>query len=159
MPIIRQGSITSETGSNYPAPHNDGLGDYEAWPLSDAGGLTQFGAFVEKLYPGAVSSHRHWHDNEDEFVYLLEGEVVLVDDDGEHAMSPGDAATFRAGVANGHQLRNRSDRPAMYVVVGTRLPEDRCHYSDIDMLLTRTADSRRFTRRDGSPLPGADDAG
>jgi len=157
MPVIRRTDVPSQTGNTYPPPYDRGLGDYEAWPLSDAGGLTQFGAFVEKLYPGAVSSHRHWHDNEDEFVYLLEGEVVLVDDDGEHPMRPGDAATFKAGSANGHQLTNRSNSPAFYLVVGTRSPVDRCHYSDIDMLLTRTTTGRRFTRRDGSPLGTADE--
>lgn len=155
MPIIRRNDVSVKTGSGYPPPNDQDLGRYEAWPLGNAGGLTQFGAIIETLYPKAYSSLRHWHEEEDEFLYLLEGEVVLIDDHGEHLMRPGDAACFKAGDPNGHHLHNRSARAATYLVVGTRAKEDRCHYSDVDMLLTKTKDGKAFTRRDGSPLqPG-----
>lgn len=155
MPIIRRNDVPVKIGYAYPAPNDGDLGRYEAWPLGEAGGLTQFGALIETLYPNAFSSLRHWHEKEDEFLYLLEGEVVLIDDDGEHIMQPGDAACFKAGDPNGHHLQNRTDQNATYLIVGTRASEDRCHYADVDMLLTKTKESKAFTRRDGSPLqPG-----
>jgi len=153
MPIIRRQDVKSRSDpSTYPAPYDQDLGAYEAWPLSDVGGLTQFGVVLETLSPCAYSSLRHWHEQEDEFVYLLDGELVLIDDDGAHMMRPGDAAAFRAGDPNGHRFQNRGDRPATYLVVGTRAAEDRCHYSDVDMLMTKTPQGKALTRRDGSPL-------
>ena len=152
MPVIRRENVESKSGGGYPAPFDNDLGKYELWPLSDAGGLTQFGAGLEVLHPGASSSLRHWHENEDEFLYLLDGELMLIDDDGEHVLRPGDAATFKAGDANGHHFRNLTDRPATYLIVGTRATDDKCHYSDVDMLLTKTKNGQRFTHGDGSPL-------
>ncbi|GIL03395.1 MAG: transcriptional regulator [Alphaproteobacteria bacterium] len=154
MPVIRRQDVKPMTGTSYPPPYDKGFGRYQAWPLSDAGGLTQFGAYVETLDAGATSSNRHWHENEDEFVYLLEGELVLVDDHGEHPMRPGDAAAFKAGDPNGHHLQNRSQQPATYLVVGTRAATDVCHYPDLDLLYTRDENGPRYTRADGSPLPG-----
>ena len=105
------------------------------------------------LAPGARSSDRHWHEAEDEFLYMLSGTAALVEDDGEHTLGPGDACAWKAGVANGHHLLNRSDAPCSYLIVGTRAPADRVHYSDLDKLYTRTADGTvSRTRRDGSPL-------
>jgi uncharacterized cupin superfamily protein len=152
MPVIRKSDLKPLTGTGYPPPYDQGLGLYEAWPLSDAGGLTQFGAYLETLPAGAVSSQRHWHEQEDEFVYLIAGELVLIDDHGEHAMKPGDAAAFKAGDANGHHLRNRSSAPAIYLLVGTRAPTERCHYPDIDLQFTRDASGKRYTRTDGTPF-------
>jgi uncharacterized cupin superfamily protein len=152
MPLIRRSEIEPVSGSSYPAPHDEGLGEYRAWKLSDAGALTQFGALVEELAPGARSSLRHWHENEDEFVYLLSGEVVLVDDEGDHAMRPGDSAAFPAGDRNGHHLQNRSDRPATYLVVGTRAERDRCHYPDHDLVYWREGDRKGYAKRDGTPI-------
>ncbi len=157
MPIVRRKDVPgiSGSGSGYPAPHDHDLGRYDAWPLGDAGGLAQFGVVLETLHPDSYSSLRHWHEREDEFLYLLEGEVVLIDEDGEHVMRPGDAACFKAGDPNGRHLQNRSDRNATYLVVGTRAEEDRCHYADVDMILTKTREGKAFTRRDGAPLqPG-----
>jgi len=159
MPVIRRNDVKPVSGTNYPPPHDKGLGEYTAWPLSDAGGLTQFGAFVETLHPGSKSSIRHWHEQEDEFVYLLEGEIVLVDDEGEHPMRPGDAAAFKAGVANGHHLQNRSDAPATYLVVGTRAKHDVCHYPDADLVYRRDAAGRRYETRDGRLLKNLDKPG
>ena len=152
MPIIKPADVEPIVSSNYPAPHDQDLGRFEARSLGDAGGLTQFGVHLETLHPGALSSLRHWHENEDEFLYVLSGEITLVDDDGAHVVGAGEAAAFKAGDANGHHLQNRSDAPATYLIVGTRADEDRCHYSDVDMLLTKTKAGKQFTRRDGSPL-------
>ena len=154
MPVVRKEDVDPVTGTTYPAPYDTGMGRYTAWPLSEGAGLTQFGAGVETLEPGAQSSHRHWHENEDEFLYMLEGEVVLVEDDGEHVLRPGDAAAWKAGVANAHHLINRSDAPATYLIVGTRAVWDRCHYADIDLLYSRDDGKSVFTSREGDPVGG-----
>ncbi len=129
------------------------LGRFEARLFSEAGGLTQFGAFVETLWPGARSSDRHWHEQEDEFFYMIEGEAVMIDNDGEHPLTPGDACAWKAGVTNGHHVVNRSNAPCSYLIIGTRAPVDVVHYSDIDKIYRRSADGTvARTRRDGSPL-------
>lgn len=110
--------------------------DLTQW-ISEAGGLTQFGAFIETLQPGARSSIKHWHSAEDEMVYVLEGEVSLVENDAETLLHPGDAATFRAGEAVGHFLWNRSALPTRCLVVGTRAPLDRITYPDHDRVCHR----------------------
>tara|TARA_R110002020_G_scaffold6689_12_gene28409 strand:+ start:68 stop:538 length:471 start_codon:yes stop_codon:yes gene_type:complete len=125
-----------------------GLGSYEAILFSEAGGLTQFGAFVETLHPGSRSSRQHWHENEDEFIYMLSGEVVLLEDDRESVLLAGDAATFKAGAASAHCLHNRSPAPASYLVVGTRSDRDVVHYRDDGSRVER--EGRRRTVRDAS---------
>lgn len=150
MPVIRSDEAPLEDGK--PEGLNAELGPYSARLLSDAGGLTQFGAFVETLPPGSCSSHKHWHEQEDEFVYLLSGSVWLNEGDTVIEMKPGDAATFKAGVAVGHRLENRSTKPATYLVVGTRSPNDVVHYSDKDLLLTKVNFEKRRTDRAGNPL-------
>jgi uncharacterized cupin superfamily protein len=153
MPVVRLDGIEPVTGSNYPDPFNLGEGHYHAWQLSDAGGLTQFGAYIETLEPGAMTSQRHWHTSEDEFLYLLEGEVTIVEDDGPTTVRPGDAVCWPAGAANGHTVRNESHRPATYLIVGTRAQDDVCHYSDIDLVYVRKGGVSQFTHRDGTPYP------
>ena len=152
MPLIRKSDVNMDTGKAETTGLAAGLGSYDALLYSDTGNLTQFGAFVEVLHPGSYSSHRHWHEQEDEFVYLLEGEVTLIDDSGEHLMQPGDAAAFKAGEANGHHLHNHSDQNASYLVVGTRASSDRVHYSDIDRIYVRENGQISRTKRDGTPL-------
>jgi uncharacterized cupin superfamily protein len=148
--ILRRGSVPRESGSLEAVA---ALGRFESMPLSEAGGLSQFGARVETLWPGARSSDRHWHEAEDEFLYMIEGEAVLVEDDGERVVGPGDACAWKAGVANGHHLVNRSDKSCRFLIVGTRAAADRVHYSDIDKVVTRAADGTvTRARRDGSPL-------
>jgi uncharacterized cupin superfamily protein len=147
MPVIRQEDAPLESWSGTGA--NAELGPYEARLFSDAGGLTQFGAFVETLMPGAMSSHKHWHEQEDEFVYMLSGRVMLNEGDELTEMLPGDAATFKAGVAVGHRLENRFDQPATYLVVGTRSPDDVVHYADKDLLLTKVGFVKRWTTKVG----------
>lgn len=110
-----------------------GPGPYRYRLLSDPGGLTQFGAFIEELPPGSSSGHRHWHEAEDEMILMLDGQVVLVED-AETVLNPGDVAAWPAGLPVGHRLDNRFDRPARYLVVGMRLQRDRIHYSDHDLI-------------------------
>ena len=151
--VIRKGSVPGVDGCGYPAVF-DTLGPYTAWPLSEAGGLTQFGAFTETLMPGSQSSQRHWHEAEDEFLYVLEGEVTVVEEDGAHVLTPGQVACWPKGVANGHCLRNLSGLPVLYLIAGTRLANDRCHYPDIDLAYTRQNGVRTMSHKDGTPYPG-----
>lgn len=108
----------------------------ECW-ISEPGGLTQFGAFVQVLQPETRSSIKHWHSDEDELVYVLEGEITVVEGNRQFVLKPGDAATFKAGVDAGHFLWNRSPEPVRCLVVGTRAPKDRVTYPDHDRLLHR----------------------
>ncbi|MFC3612316.1 cupin domain-containing protein [Lutimaribacter marinistellae] len=125
------------------------LGPYEGRAISQAHGLERLGANVETLMPGAASSHRHWHDSNDELVVVLSGEVMLVEDGGETRLGAGDIAVFPAGVENGHCLRNGSQEPATFLVVGSKDPLDRCHYAEIDLVLHPGG---RLTRQDGRPV-------
>lgn len=125
-----------------------GLGDYSYQLLSDPGGLTQFGAFVEVLPPGAQSSFRHWHETEDEMVVMLAGAVVLVEDI-ETVLRPGDVACWPAGLAVGHCLHNRSDAEARYLVIGTRRNCDIIHYPDHDFVTHKDGPDRAYFHADG----------
>jgi len=119
--------------------------------LGDVFGLDQFGVNLVTLPPGAWSSQRHWHQNEDEFIYVISGELVLTDDDGEHLLKPGICAGFKANNGNGHHLKNLSDQPAQYLEVGTRSENEVAWYSDIDMMVKDYPDgTSRYTRKDGS---------
>lgn len=156
MPVIRREGLTPVTGSSYPAPFNLGSGQLHAWPFSDPGGLTQFGAYLEVLEPGAQTSQRHWHDREDEFLFLLEGELTLIEEDGPQRLRPGEAACWPAGVPNGHHVRNDGDRAATYLIVGTRSPDETCRYPDIDLVYRRENGVGRYEHRDGTPYPPKD---
>jgi uncharacterized cupin superfamily protein len=129
-----------------------GPGSYAYRLLSDLGGLTQFGAFLEELPPGSSSGHRHWHEAEDEMVYLLQGHAVLVEDT-ETPIGPGDTLCWPAGHPTGHRIDNRSDAPVRYLVIGTRLERDVVHYTDHDLITHKDGPSRRYLRRDGSEYP------
>lgn len=137
--------VTSKTG--YPPPYSAPMDKRHYRRIAPATGLTDFGVSHVMLDPGGISSQRHWHDGEDEIVVMLEGEAVLIEDEGETVMRPGDIAVFPKGVANGHQLVNRSDAPCIYVAVGKPSDTD-CHYPDIDMHLD--AAKNAFVRKDGS---------
>ena len=126
------------------------LGAYAHRILGDAAGLTQFGVHLERLPPGSRSSLRHWHETEDELVYLLEGELVLIEDDGETLLGPGDAAAWKAGSANGHCLENRGPADATYLTVGTRNRADVVHYPDHDAILRKDGPRRTYLRPDGT---------
>jgi uncharacterized cupin superfamily protein len=150
-PCLDPASVAPRRGSTYPAPFGDPLAGREKRALGDALQLTQFGVNLVTLAPGSWSSQRHWHANEDEFVYVLDGEVTLVTDAGEQILGPGMAAGFPAGKADGHHLINRGEKPALYLEVGTRAKTEQAHYSDIDMM-ARMADGRFvFTRKNGEP--------
>jgi uncharacterized cupin superfamily protein len=139
-------------GSGYPAPFDQPCVARARQRLGNSSGLTDFGVNLMRLPPGTWSSQRHWHTAEDEFVFILEGEVVLITDSGEETLRAGDSAGFKAGVKDGHHLQNRSPRDAVVLEVGSRKAEDEGEYSDIDMRFTR-ADIGTFTRKDGTPYP------
>jgi uncharacterized cupin superfamily protein len=152
MPKIDIAAAPQRQGSNYPAPFDQPCAGRRRWALGDAAGLDQFGVNLLRLPPGQWSSQRHWHSAEDEFVWVVEGEVVLVDDGGESVLRAGDCAGFKAGVANGHHLENRSDREAVLLEMGSRRPDqDACTYPDIDMVARAGEDFYRH--RDGTPYP------
>jgi uncharacterized cupin superfamily protein len=153
MPKLDIARIPLDTGTNYPPPFDKAVEGRSRKRMGRAAGLTQFGVNLCTLKPGAASSQRHWHENEDEFVYVLEGEVVLVEDAGETVLKPGDAASWKAGVADGHCIVNRSDRDAVFLEVGTRAQAERAHYSDIDMMVTRDDKGFRYTHKNGEPYP------
>ncbi len=153
MPKLDIAEIPLDTSTNYPAPFNKAVAGRARKRMSRAAGLSQFGVNLCTLKPGAASSQRHWHEHEDEFVYMLQGEVVLVEDGGETVLKPGDAAAWQAGVADGHCIVNRSDRDAVFLEVGTRAAAERVHYSDIDMMVTRDDKGFRYTHKNGEPYP------
>jgi uncharacterized cupin superfamily protein len=152
MPKIDIDKIAIDASTAYPPPHNKAVEGRSRKRLGRAAGLTQFGVNRCTLKPGAASSQRHWHENEDEFVYVLEGEVVLCEDGGETVLKAGDSAGWQAGVANGHCLVNRSDRDTVFLEVGTRAATERAHYSEIDMMVVRDEKGARYTRKNGEPF-------
>ena len=145
MPKITETEVRRDSGTG-------NCGPYEALLYSDTGGLSQFGAFVEILPPGSSSSVKHWHRLEDEMVYVLDGTVTLHEGATSTPLTPGDAATFRAGDPVGHCLENRSDAPVRYLVIGTRSAGDTVTYPEADRILThsRTVTERRWTTLDGA---------
>jgi uncharacterized cupin superfamily protein len=151
MPKIDITRVPVDTATGYPPPHNKVVDGRSRKRLARAAGLTQFGVNVCTLKPGAASSIRHWHENEDELVYVLDGEVTLCEDDGETILRPGDAAAWKAGVANGHCLVNRSARDAVILEVGTRAASERAHYPDVDLAFARDGKDVRVTRKNGEP--------
>jgi uncharacterized cupin superfamily protein len=138
--------------STYPEPYRARVLPREKRCLGDAFGLTRIGINQTTLLPGKESSMRHWHTREDEFVYVLEGEVVLCTGAGEQRLVAGMCAGFPAGLEDGHQLVNRGDRPAVYLEVSNRDPEDTGHYSDpeVDLVFSPAHARGRMTRRDGT---------
>ena len=147
MPKIDLESIEQTNRTGYPAPFNENVAGRWVRRLSPASGLTDFGVSHVVLKPGAWSSQRHWHDGEDEFVVMMEGQAVLVEDEGRTVLVAGDLVAFPKGTGNGHHLRNESDRDCAFVVFGGGV----CTgggYSDIDMLFT--ADSE-YVHKDGTP--------
>ena len=149
MKKIDLSAVPRRKGSRYPAPFDGPCRDRVRQAIGDAAGLDHFGVNLLRLPPGAWSSQRHWHSSEDEFTWVLEGEVVLMTDEGEEVLRAGDCAGFKAGDPNGHHLQNRSNAVATLLEIGSRRPsEDVCSYSDIDMLWGPEG----ITRKDGSAL-------
>ena len=156
MPKIDIDKLKIDTYTGYPEPFRQAVLGRERKRLGNAVGLDQFGVNLSRLKPGAASSQRHWHQNEDELVYMLEGELVLCKDGGETVLKPGDAAGWKAGVQNGHCLINRTDRDAIYLEIGSRAARETANYPDIDMRAERDDKGMRYVRRDGTPYPGSE---
>ena len=150
MPKIDIDAVPVRSGSTYPEPYASQMAGRTSRRLAKAAGLTQFGANIVYLEPGAIASQRHWHETEDEFAIVVSGELVLVEDEGDTVMRPGDCAAWKAGVANGHHFVNRTEQPASFLVIGTSNPDEVAWYSDIDMVVR----SGVFTRKDGGPVEG-----
>jgi uncharacterized cupin superfamily protein len=152
-PALDPATVPVRSGTGYPEPFRALVARRQWQALGDALGLKNFGVNLVRLAPGVASSQRHWHTHEDEFVFLLEGELALVTSSGEQTLRAGMAAGFPAGVADGHHFVNRSQADAVFLVVGDRREEDECRYPDIDLDLRHVGDERdtRFTRKDGTP--------
>ena len=151
MPKIDIETLPEVNRTGYPAPFDDIVRGRFRRKLGDAGGLSQFGVNLTRLEPGSASAQRHWHENEDEFVFIVSGKAVLIEDDGETVLKPGDAAAFKAGVQNGHHLVNKSDQDVVYLEIGTRAPKESGDYPDIDMKFVSDNNATRYTRKDGTP--------
>jgi uncharacterized cupin superfamily protein len=142
-------ALPSVVGTLYPSPFDLPCRTRERKRLGDAAGLTQYGVNLLRLPPGAWSSQRHWHTAEDEFIYVVAGEVALVTDEGEEVLRAGDAAGFKANDPNGHCLQNHAEQDAVVLEIGTRVPGNAAYYSDIDMMTA----GGKYTHRDGTPYP------
>ena len=147
MPKLDLHEIEQTNRTGYPPPFDRDVAGRWYRRLAPAGGLTQFGVSHVTLKPGAWSSQRHWHDEEDEFLVMISGEAVLVEDEGRTELQPGDCAAFPAGATNAHHLRNESQSDCTFVVVGSGAG-GAGGYSDIDMMWT--ADGK-YVRKDGTP--------
>jgi uncharacterized cupin superfamily protein len=151
-PALDPADVPPRSSSGYPEPFRSRVLPREKRALGNALGLTKIGVNLTTLPPGKESSMRHFHTHEDELVFVLEGEVVLRTDEGEQLLTPGMCAGFPAGAENGHQLVNRSDRPARYLEISNRDPEDSAEYPDIDLAYHQARDgSPHFSRKDGTP--------
>jgi len=151
-PAIDPAQVPEQSTTGYPEPYKTRVAGRHRRRLGDAAGLKNFGVNLTRLDPGAESSMRHWHAKQDEFIYVLEGEVTLVTNAGRQKLGPGMAAGFPAGKADGHQLVNETGRLALYLEIGDRTPEDGATYSDVDMAARMIEGKWVFTRKDGSPF-------
>jgi len=151
MSILDAKTVVPRTGTNYLPQFAHVVQGREKRVLGDVFGLTQFGVNLTTLAPGSASALRHWHAREDEFVFVVSGEITLIDDLGEHLLTPGMCAGFKAGVANGHCLVNKSAAPASYVEIGTRAAEESTEYPDVDLKAEKRAGKWSYMKRDGTP--------
>ncbi len=151
MPKINVSAVPVRIGTGYPHQFNDACAGRTRKRLGDAGGLTAFGVNLMTLPAGKWSSQRHWHSHEDEFVYVLEGELTLIEDDNETVLHAGDCAAFPKGTGNGHHLQNRGSTVAVYLEAGSRHPDDLTTCSDIDMMSANRDGA--FVHKDGTPYP------
>jgi uncharacterized cupin superfamily protein len=151
MKKIDLSAVAVDYPSSYPPPFDEPCKGQTCQRLGRSQGLTLFGVNLTVIPPGGWSSQRHWHSHEDEFVWVVEGELTLVTDSGEEILHPGDCAAFKAGEPDGHHLVNRSDRPAKVLEIGNSDSRDRCVYSDIDMVAG--PGTAGYSHRDGAPYP------
>ena len=150
-PALDPATVEARMGTNYPDEFNEKVSEREKRPLGDALGLTRLGVNLTRLKPGVMSSQRHWHSHEDEFVIVLEGELVLITDGGEQVLSPGMVAGFPAGSGDGHHLINRTDADSVYLEVGNRDKADDVNYPDVDLIRRVEDGNRVFLHGDGTP--------
>jgi uncharacterized cupin superfamily protein len=150
MKKIDLSTVPAQTGSSYPRPFDAPCIGQSCQRLARYAGLTLFGVNLTVIEQGAWSSQRHWHSHEDEFVWVLDGELTLVTDTGEEILRAGDCAAFTRGDPDGHHLVNKSGRPARVLEIGNSDPQDRCTYPDIDMVAEGVAG---YVHRDGTPYP------
>jgi len=151
MPKIDIATLPADTRTGYPPPFDRVTIGRERKRLGNAIGLDQFGVNLTTLKPGAASALRHWHEKEDELVFILEGEVVLIEDGGETLLKPGDAAGFKANSRDGHHLVNKSGRNAVYLEIGTRSKYESVDYPDVDLKVVRDEKGMRYTHKNGEP--------
>lgn len=153
MPKIDIDAAPTGHGTSYPEEFAGPCKPRRRWRLGDAVGLDQFGVNLLRLPAGAWSSQRHWHAEEDEFLWMLEGELVLVTDEGERVVRAGDCAAFPAGSRDGHCLQNRSTAPARFLAVSNRDDRDWGEYPDVDLAFSpgRYAGKGRYLHKDGTP--------
>lgn len=149
MPKIDVTQVAEHRGSGYPAPYAEPVGTRVRQALGRAGGLTDVGVNLMHLPPCAWSSQRHWHTREEEFVYVLSGELTLLTDAGEQQLRAGECAAFPKNVPDGHHMINRSGQMAVYLDIGTRCADDTCSYSDIDLHLE--CEVAGYSHKDGTP--------
>lgn len=157
MPRLDLNKAPVKTGSVYPEPYAAAMTGRSSIRLGELAGLTQFGVNIVTLEPGTVASLRHWHLKEDEFAIVLSGTLILIEDDSAYDMKPGDCAAWKAGEANGHRFVNHSDKPASFLVVGSKIPGEIVTYTDVDMVLHSVDGKIRFTYHDGSDWTGPRD--
>ncbi|HWV42469.1 cupin domain-containing protein [Pseudorhodoplanes sp.] len=153
MPKVDIAALPIDTNTGYPDPFAQQVVGRSRKRLGNAVGLSQFGVNLTTLKPGTWSAQRHWHRNEDEFVYVLQGELVLCEDDGETVLRPGDAAGWKADAGIGHCLVNRSQDDAVYIEIGTRSATEAVIYPDIDMRMERDRTGSRYLHKNGQPYP------
>ena len=153
MPKVDIAKVPTKSGTFYPAQFQAECKGRHKQALGDVVGLTQFGVNITRIDAGQNSALRHWHEQEDEFIFMLEGELVLIENDGETVLKAGDAAGFKAGSGIAHKLVNRTNRDAVYFEVGTRSANERVHYPDVDLELVRDEKGRRYQHRNGEPYP------
>ena len=151
-PALDPATVEARTGTNYPEQFNENVAEREKRPVGDALGLGKIGVNLTRLKPGVMSAQRHWHTHEDEFVIVLEGELVLITDGGEQVLGPGMTAGFPAGSGDGHHLINRTDADALYLEVGNRDKMDDVNYPDIDLIRRVEDGNRVFLHRNGTPF-------
>jgi uncharacterized cupin superfamily protein len=151
MPKIDIASVKVEVSTGYPEPCRSVVAGRERQRLGNVVGLDQFGVNLTRLKPGAQSAQRHWHAVEDEFVFVVEGTLVLCENDGETVLKAGEAAGFKAGVANGHCLVNRSEQDAVYLEIGTRSGREQVVYPDIDLHFRKDENGMGYMHKSGEP--------
>ncbi len=153
MPKVDISKVPVKSGTFYPAEFQAECRGRHKQAIGDEAGLTQFGVNITRISPDSASALRHWHEQEDEFIYMLEGELVLEEKGGEVVLKAGDAAGFKSGSGNAHRLINRGKIDAVYFEVGTRAKTERVHYPDVDLMLVRDDKGRRYLHKSGEPYP------